>query len=372
MRVALVHDYLTQLGGAEKVLTSFQRVFPQSPIFVLFYSRAKTGHIFHPKKIQTSWLQQIPLSVNNYQWFLAFMPQAISQLKPANYDLVLSSSSSFAKGVQVPRNVPHVCYCHTPTRYLWHDADSYIKELKYHPFIKKLIPLFLERIKNWDFLAAQQVDYFIANSKTVQDRIRRYYGRRSVVVYPPVDTHKFYITPQVEDYFLIGGRLVAYKRYDLAIQAFNKLGLKLKIFGTGPDLWRLQKMAKENIEFLGNVNEDRKAELYSRAKAFIHPQVEDFGITALESMASGRPVIAYRAGGATETIQQGLTGEFFKEQIWESLAYQLLHFNYKKYDPQKIKSYADRFRTQRFEREIKYFMESVIQDYQLQNVFTIK
>ena len=372
MKLALVHDYLTQLGGAEKVLDSFQRVFPASPVFVLVYNKHKAKSIFPAYKIHTTWLQYLPLAVRNYHWYLTLMPLAMESHKLGEYDVILSSASSIAKGIQASPHSLHICYCHTPTRYLWHDADSYVAELGYNRLIKKIIPLFLKRLKNWDLLAAQRVNHFIANSRLVQQRIKRYYGQDSKVIYPPVETHKFHLADQVADYYLTGGRLVAYKRYDLAIQAFNKLGIKLKIFGTGLDYQRLKKMARSNIEFLGSVTDQHRAELYSRALAFIHPQVEDFGITAVESMASGRPVIAYQAGGALETIVAGLTGEFFDAQTWESLVNQIIHFDPHKYNSQLIQAHAAKFNTQRFEREIKDYFDQLVHAFELQRVFKLK
>jgi glycosyltransferase involved in cell wall biosynthesis len=372
MKVALVHDYLTQLGGAEKVLYNFQRVFPESPIFVLINDKRKTAFTFPIEKVKTSWLQYFPLSVKNYQWYLTLMPLAIESYKLDNYDVILSSTSSIAKGIKVGPQSLHICYCHTPPRYLWHGARSYIEELSYNRFIKKIIPLFLARLRNWDLLAAQRVDYFIANSRVVQARIRKYYGRESKIIYPPVETEKFYISDKIDDYYLIGGRLVPYKKYDLAIQAFNKLNIKLKIFGSGPDYPRLKKMARSNIEFLGGINDSEKTELYSHAMAFIHPQVEDFGITAVESMAAGRPVIAYREGGALETVLPDVTGEFFDEQNWESLANQLIHFNPEKYNPELIKAHAAKFNKIRFQQEIKDYIQNLAHDFEIQRVFRMK
>ncbi len=364
MKIALVHDYLTQLGGAEKVLKSFHRLYPDSPIFVLLFNKNKLKNEFKSELIITSWLQYMPFAINRHQWYLTFMPLAIESFDLSSYQAVLSSASSIAKGVKTPAHIPHICYCHTPTRYLWHDAERYIEELNYHKLIKKIVPLFLPRIKNWDWLAAQKVDYFIANSKTVQERIKKYYQRESKLIYPPVETKRFYISQKIEDYYLAGGRLVAYKRYDLIVQTFNKLGLKLKIFGQGPEYKRLKKWAKSNIKFLGAVNEEEKAKLFSRAIAFINPQVEDFGITTVEAMAAGRPVIAFRAGGALETVEAGKTGEFFEEQSWECLAYQLIHFQPEKYNPQYIKARAEQFNVERFERQIKEFVDRAIKDFQ--------
>ncbi len=372
MKLALVHDYLTQLGGAEKVLQNFQGVFKESPVFVLVYDKRKMGRFLEGEQIYTSWLQKMPWSRAKYQWYLSLMPLATESYGLSEYDVILSSASSFAKGVRAHKDALHICYCHTPTRYLWHDAGSYVRELGYNRLVKKVIPLFLERLRNWDLMAANRVNRFIANSQVVADRIFKYYGREAKVIYPPVETDKFFIAPKLENYFLIGGRLVAYKRYDLAVKAFNKLGIKLKVFGEGPEMNRLRKMAGNNIEFLGEVSDDKKAKLYSKCQAFIHPQTEDFGITAVEAMASGRPVIAYFDGGACETVIPHQTGEFFEEQTWESLADKIIDFDVNQYSPMMIKKHAERFSSARFQKEIKEYVEKEWGNFRLQRVFRIK
>lgn len=372
MELALVHDYLVQLGGAEKVFQNIQGVFPKSPIFVLLNNYARTGAIFDPRRVHSSWLQKIPGAIDGYQWYLMLMPRAIESFNFENFDVILSSSFSFSKGVRPPQRSLHICYCHTPTRYLWHDAEHYVQELRYNKLIKKVLPFFLNNLKNWDYLAAQNVDRFIANSLVVKERIKKYYHRDATVIYPPVETDIFKINEHVGDYYLIGGRLVAYKRYDLAVRAFNKLGIKLKIFGVGPELRSLQKMAKSNIEFLGEITDQEKVLLYSRALAFIHPQIEDFGITAVESMSSGRPVIAYFDGGAKETVIAGQTGEFFQEQNWECLANKIIHFQPEKYDPVLIKKHAEKFSQARFCDEIKSYVSREWENFRLERIFKIR
>jgi glycosyltransferase involved in cell wall biosynthesis len=323
---------------------------------VLLHDRDKSDPAFLDRKIQTSFLQKMPAGLSRYQWYLPLMPLATEHHNLADYDLVLSSSSSFAKGVITNPRTLHICYCHTPTRYLWQDMHQYIEDLDYNRLIKKVIPLVLKNLRQWDTVAAQRVDQFIANSATVRDRINKYYRRPSDIIFPPVQTKKFSIaTP--ENYYLIGGRLVGYKRYDIAIQAFNRLGIPLKIFGEGPALEKLKSMAKKNIEFLGSVSDREKAELYSKCLAFIHPQIEDFGITAIEAMASGRPVIAYGAGGALETIVPGQTGEFMDEQSWEELGTLVIRFEPEKYNPQTIKEYAAQFDEERFRNQIKDYVD---------------
>jgi len=371
MRVVLAHDYLIQMGGAEKVLQSFQEIYQDSPVFVLVYDR-KLDRIFPAEKIKTSWLQYMPAAISKYQWYLTLMPQAIESFGVKGADVILSSSSSMAKGIITGKNTMHICYCHTPTRYLWHGASEYIKDLGYSYLVKKIIPIFLRSLKNWDLVAAQRVDVFIANSKAVQQRIKQYYNRDSKVIYPPVETDKYYIDENLGDYYLIGGRLVGYKRYDVAVKAFTKLGIKLKVFGDGPEYSKLKKMAGKNIEFLGNVSDSVKSRLYRQAIAFIYPQVEDFGITAIESMASGRPVIAYFKGGAIETVVSHQTGEFFEEQTWECLANKIIYFKPEKYDSTLIKQHAERFNLDRFKVQIKNYINNEWIKFETNRVFTIK
>ncbi|NCD00854.1 glycosyltransferase family 4 protein [bacterium] len=362
MKVALIHDHLAQDGGAEKVLQVFTNIFPNATIYTLLYEKNNVKKNYPNCKIETSIIQKLPGGVKHYKWYLPFMPMAVEFFDLRNFDLVISDTSSFAKGVITPPGVTHICYCHTPTRYLWSDTHQYINELKYNKYIKKIISLTLTRLRQWDKNAADRVDYFIANSKTVQKRIKKYYRRDSKVIYPPVEINRFYISNNTKDYFLIGCRLAPYKRVDLVIETFKKLGegYKLKIFGDGVDKKRLEKIAKDakNIEFLGRVTNKEKADLYSKAKAFINPQEEDFGITPVESMASGRPVIAYRKGGATETVLEGITGIFFKEQTVESLEKVVLDFDKYNFNPQEIRDWSKKFSKENFISKINDFISS--------------
>ncbi len=367
MKVALIHDHLAQDGGAEKVLKVLADMFPEAPIYTLLYEKKHVNKYFKNRKIETSVIQKLPGGVKHYQWYLFFMPIAVEFFDLRGYDLVISDTSSFAKGVITSPDTLHICYCHTPTRYLWSDTHQYINELRYNKWLKKIISLILNRIRLWDRAAADRVDLFIANSKTVRKRIQKYYRRESLVIYPPVETEHFKIADisqqaETEKYFLVGCRLAPYKRVDIVIEAFKKLGAnyRLKIFGDGVDLERLKKLAEDapQIEFLGRVSDEEKAELYRHAQAFINPQEEDFGITAVESMAAGRPVIAYRKGGATETVIEGKTGVFFNEQTVEAISEVVKNFKSADFNPQEIRVWAEKFSVKNFQEQINDFIKT--------------
>lgn len=360
IKIALVHDHLAQDGGAERVLKAFLDVWPDAPVFVLVHDKEVANACFAGKDVRTSFIQQMPGGVRHYQWYLPLMPTATESFDLRGFDVVLSSSASFAKGVITDPECLHINYCHTPTRYLWTDTHTYVREIGHVNFlVKKLIPYFLTFVRQWDRLAADRVDIFIANSKLVQERIKKYYKRDSLLLYPSVQSSRFQVQPEVGDYFLAGGRLVPYKRLDMVVEAFNQIGRPLKIFGDGPELERLKEMADENIEFLGRVPDSQMGELYGKALAFINPQVEDFGITAIESMACGRPVIAYGEGGALETVIPGKTGILFEDQVWEHLAEAVIRFNPEAFDPHTIRTHAIAFDEQVFMSKIRSTVEEL-------------
>ncbi len=363
MNVALVHDHLAQDGGAEKVAKAFTEIFPGSPVFTLVYDERNVEPDWKDKNIQTSFLQNLPFGVSKYQWYLNLMPAATEHHRLNDFKLILSSSSIFSKGIIPGQNSTHICYCHTPPRFLWTSTHNYLEDLNQNFLIKKMLPIMLTRLRQWDKIAAERVDHFIANSREVQKRIKKYYNRDSEVIHPPVDTAKFCISNNIGNYFLAGGRLVGYKRFDLLVTAFNRLNMPLIIFGDGPQKKHLQQNAKNNIQFLGKVSEKKKSELYRHCLAYLNPQLEDFGITAVEAMASGRPVIAFRAGGALETVIEGKTGTLFEEQTWEDLADKVLRFKCQDYKPQEIREHALQFDVEIFKRKIKEFIVTKLQGY---------
>jgi len=372
MRVALIHDHLAQDGGAEKVLKVLTEMFPEALIYTLLYEKKNADKYFKNRHIETSIIQKLPGGIKHYQWYMPFMPMAVEFFDLREYDLVISDTGSFAKGVITSPDTLHICYCHTPTRYLWDYTHQYINELKYNKYLKKIISLILNYVRVWDRQAADRVDKYIANSKAVRRRIKKYYRREATVIYPPVEIENFYISDGKDDYgaptdkyFLIGGRLAPYKRVDIVVEAFKNSGKKLKIFGDGVDLARLKKIAgnSKNIEFLGRVDDKTKAELYSNCQAFLNPQEEDFGITVVEAMASGRPIIAFRKGGATETVIEGKTGIFFDQQTPAAIIEAINNFAGHDWQPAEIRRQAERFSVEKFKREMKGFIEEEYRRY---------
>jgi len=358
-KIALAHDHLFQIGGAEKVLASLVNIFSDSPVYTLINNQKISAKILKQDIIRTSYLQKIPNISTIFKYFLVLMPRAWQKIDLSDFDLIISSSSSFVKGVSHGGNTKHICYCHAPTRYLWDEKEEYIGNLPEGRLLKKLLPRVLEKLQNWDFDKAQKVDYFIANSNYIADKIRKYYKRKSLVIYPPIKINDFSISEKVEDYYLIVSRLRPYKKVDLAITAFNNLKLPLKIIGSGSEYRRLKKIAHPNIEFLGELSDQERNFYLSHCRAFIYPQIEDFGISALEAMASGRPVIAYRQGGALETVVEGLSGTFFEEQTWESLAHKILRFNPDIYRPSVIREHANKFDEAVFRKNILDFVNNL-------------
>lgn len=356
MKVALIHDHLAQDGGAEKVLRVLADMFPKAPIYTLLADPEVASHF--PGRIQTSIIQRLPGGLKHYQWYMPFMPMAVEFFDLNNYDLVISDASAFAKGVITGPDTLHICYCHTPTRYLWDYTHQYIQELPYNKYFKKIISLVLNYTRLWDRQAADRVDYFIANSETVKKRIAKYYKRDSIVIYPPVEVSKYKVLNAPGSYFLIGGRLAKYKKVDIVVEAFRELGLPLKVFGSGVDLERLREIAQRapHIQFLERVSEEEKVKLFENCKAFLNPQEEDFGITVVEALAAGRPVIAYKKGGATETIEEGVTGLFFTEQTVAAVKEAVTRFNTMTFNQNDIRAKAEQYSVEHFKEKI---MEAV-------------
>ncbi|MBU2566794.1 glycosyltransferase [Patescibacteria group bacterium] len=352
LRVAIVHDYLVQDGGAERVFTALKKIFPSADIHVLIHNPKRTHSDFKDAKIKTAFLNNWPFAKRYYQWYLPLLPLATEHLNFNGYDLILSSSSSFAKGIIVPATAKHICYLHTPTRFLWEDRIGYLADLPQPALIRAVLPPLLHRLRGWDYQAAQRPDLILTNSVTSQIRIKRHYRRDSQVIHPPVDTHRIPLSRHEGTYWLTGGRLVPYKRFDLIVKAFNKLNMPLIIFGTGPELKNLKKLASKKTKFVGQINDTEKTKLYRYSSGFIHPQIEDFGITAIEAMSAGRPVIAYGKGGASETILPGITGTFIDMQTWEDIGDAVIRHKKNNFDPVSIRKHAETFSHQNFENKL--------------------
>lgn len=366
MKVALVHEHLAQDGGAERVVRVLQSMYPQAPLFTLVYNPKHAHPSFKGTDIRPSFIQHLPGGVRHFQWYLPFMGTAVEQYDLRGYDLVISSASSFAKGVITDPKTLHLCYLHSPTRYLWSDSIQYVHDLHYPRWMKGIISRQLTGLRQWDRLAADRVDDYVVNSQLVLQRLRKYYRRTGAVIHPPVDVERFSVNGKTEKYYITGGRLAHYKRFDLAVQAFNHLRLPLKVFGTGPALKSLQEMAKPNIEFLGRVPDEARNELYGKAIAFINPQEEDFGITVVEAMATGRPVIAYAAGGALETVKPGVTGALFPDQDWEALADTVIRFKPEEFNSTTIRTWAETFSVDRFVKDFGAHVTKAYQHHQEQ------
>lgn len=355
-KVALVHDFLVQDGGAERVLLALHEIYPRAPIFTLFHQPEKTHAGFTNADIRPSKLQRLPFAKSHYEWYLPLMARAVEDMDLTGYDLVLSSSSSFTKGVLADPQALHICYLHTPTRFLWQERRDYVNELPKPRFIKALIPPFLHHLRQWDRLAADRPDVIVTNSRTSQARIKRYYQRDAEVIEPPVDIDRIPLSVKPGTFWLTGGRLVAYKRFDLVVRAFAKLNAPLKVFGDGPERDKLRRIAGPKTEFLGHIPEEVKLDLFQNAIAFLHPQVEDFGITAVEAMAAGRPIIAFGQGGAAETVLDGVTGRFFEVQCWEDIGNAAMRFDPSRYDPRRIRAHAERFSKREFQSRFREFV----------------
>lgn len=356
LRIAIVCDWLTNFAGAERVILKLHKMFPKAPIYTSIYN-SKKMHGFENANIRTSFLQKMPRAKNKHQWYLPFYPLVFEKMDLSKYDIVISSCHSASKGIITKPETMHVSYCHSPMRYAWDNSHEYLRTYTYPWPISKFIPKIIHKIRMWDRVAADRVDYFLTNSNYVKNRIKKYYRRDSEVIYPMIDTSEFHIAKGKKDYFLAVGRFTPYKRFDLIVDAFNELPYKLKIVGTGKQEKELKSKAKKNIEFLGHVSEKQLKELYANAKALIFPQVEDFGITPLEAMASGRPVIAFKGGGALETVKHKKTGLFFDVQEVVNLKAAVEESEKINWDSNLIRNHAKNFDSSIFVDKITKFLE---------------
>lgn len=361
MKIALVHDYLNQFGGAERVFQEIAQLFPDSPIYTLFADPKVTRALLPGRTVITSRLQRFPGIMRRHHYALWLMPSLMERFDFSKFDLVISSSSSFAKGAITRPGTRHLSYCATPLRYVWDDYHGDRQEFPFIPFVRPFVPYATHYLRMWDFYASARPDAFMTNSRYSQARLQKYYGREAAVIYPPADIERFHaapVNPGLRDarYFLMVGRLTPYKRFDLAVRTFNHLGLPLWIVGEGPQKRALMKEARAHIRFLGHVNEAVLGTLYASAEAFVFPQEEHFGLVAVEAMAAGTPVIGYRGGGALEIIKEGHSGIFFNAQEPEALAHAVRDFRRSDFNPISIRKESERFSPSVFREEFLKFV----------------
>jgi glycosyltransferase involved in cell wall biosynthesis len=360
IKVALVHDWLTGQRGGEKVLEVLAEIFPEAPIFTLFHLKGSQAETLEKRDIRTSFLQKCPFLKKRYRLYLPFFPLAAELFDLNEYEFIISSSHCVAKGIIPNPDALHVSYIHSPVRYAWNQYFAYFAPGRLSFFSRLFIPPVIHRLRVWDVSSSARVDYFVANSKNVARRIKKYYRREADVIHPPADTD-FFIPAAPEparEYYLIVSALVPYKRIDLAVEAFNLRGEPLKVVGRGPEFKKLKKAARPNIEFLGPVSAENLRSLYQEAKALLLPGEEDFGITALEAQACGTPVIAYGRGGAKETVIPGETGLFFPELTAASLESTLDKFQGLEFNKPIIRSNAMKFSRVAFKEKMASYLET--------------
>lgn len=374
MRVAIVHHWFISLAGGERVVDTIASIFPTADVFTLFLDKRNLSPALRKHKITTSFLDKTPTARRAHRHFLPFYPLAVEMLDLSGYDLVITSDSGPMKGVLTDPGSTHICYCHSPMRYLWDGHSAYLQSMS--PLTKTIFGLTSHYVRNWDYAAAQRVDHFIANSKYVAGRIHKYYRRDSTVIHPPINTSQSFLADKHDGYYLAVGRLVSYKRTNILIDACSALGRKLVIAGDGPELKQLKKMSSKNVQFCGEVDESQLRNLYAHCRALLFAADEDFGMVPLEAQSYGRPVIAFGKGGSLETVRgtyaqtrkqnaeddAAITGVFFKEQTADSLAEAILCFESSEqmFVPEHIQLHARKFDTAIFLDRMRNYIDSVI------------
>lgn len=360
MKKALINDWYYVNGGAEKVIHSLNQIWDDFDHFALidFLDENDRTFILNGKNAKTSFIQKLPTIKSNHRKFLQLFPVAIEQFNLKEYELIVSSSSSIAKGVRTTKNQLHICYCHSPMRYAWDLQEQYLDDAGLKGLKRVYAKFVLNKIKKWDIANSQNVSFFIANSKCIAQRIKAIYNRESTVIYPPVDVDFFTLETQKEEYYFTASRMVSYKKIQLIVETFDELPhLQLIVAGDGPEFQKIQKIAKNNIQLVGFVDAMLLKKYMQKAKGFVFAAEEDFGIIPVETQACGTPVIAFGKGGALETVLENVTGIFFKEQTIKSVKEAILHFETISFDPNVIRQHALQFSKERFEREIKSFVE---------------
>lgn len=360
MKIAIVHDWLVTDAGAEKVLKAILEVYPSADIFSIvdFLSEKDRKTVLNGKKATTSFIQNLPLAKTKFRNYLPFFPKAIESFDLSEYDLIISSSWAFAKGVKTRKDQLHICYCYTPIRYAWDLYEEYTQNL---PFLKKIIvKATLKYIRYWDIKTLDSVDYFIADSNFVAKRIETTYNKDANVIYPPVDTKRFQLYKKKEAFYLTASRLVPYKKIKLIVEAFNLMPEKhLVVIGDGEDYKAIKEIAKENITLLGYVEKESMIEYMQKAKAFVYAAIEDFGIVPIEAMSCGTPVIALEKGATVETVCEHC-GVHFKEQEKAEIVKAVEKFETLEFDYEQISKYSEQYGVDRFKNELQEFIDSKI------------
>ena len=360
MKVAIIHYWLVGMRGGEKVIETLCEMYPQADIFTHVYVPEMVSERIRQHRVIPTFINKLPRAPAMYKSYLPLMPLALEHLDLRGYDLIISSESGPAKGVIPPAGSVHVCYCHTPMRYIWNMYHDYRDSAGL--LTRLMMPPLSHYLRMWDAVSAARVDSFVANSQTVAGRIKRYYGADSTVIHPPVDTDAFSIAPptELEDYYLMAGELVSYKRPDLAVRAFNELGLKLVVIGGGEMLGEIRRLAGPTVTVLGPQSFAVLKEHYSKCRALIFPGEEDFGMVPVEAMASGRPVIAFGKGGATETVRAGVSGVFFAEQSVEAISAAVKDLANLQIDPAGIAEHARQFGRDRFLQKMRSHIDGLL------------
>lgn len=357
-RVAIVHDYLNQMGGAERVVEVLHRMFPEAPIYTTIVDRERLWPELREADIRTTWMQRIPGILKRSKHFFWLYPLAVRSWDLRDYDLVISSSSAYAKGARAPQGSVHICYCHTPMRFAW-DFSTYMEANDAPALLKKIAEWTMGPLRRWDRSNSAKVNLLVANSSVVQQRIRDCYGRPSRIVYPPVNLGRFQVSGEENgDELLVVSRLVSYKRIDLAVEACARTGRKLAVIGDGPDRKRLESLAGPSVRFLGRLPDEEVVRHMRSCKALLFPGIEDFGITPLEANACGRPVVAFRGGGALDTVKPSVNGVYFERQTAESLIAGLEELDRHRWNPSVIRKHAEQFGEETFMREIRLLIET--------------
>lgn len=347
MKVAIVHDYLNQAGGAERVVAAMHRLFPEAPIYTTIADPRVVRSLVPGAEVHTTWMQRLPGIDRHFRKYFLFYPHAIESLDLSEYDVVLSSSSAYAKGARVRPGAVHVCYCHTPMRFAY-NFEGYAEREHWGSMTRRLLPPLIARVRRWDLRTADRPTVYVANSTIVAQRIAAHYHRLATVIPPPVEVHRFVPTPIGDGPYLIVSRLVAYKRIDLAVDAFTRLNRPLVIIGDGPARADLQRRAGPTVQFLGRVDDATVSAAYAGSRAVLFPGEEDFGIVPLEANAAGRPVIAFEGGGALDTVIPGQTGLFFPQATADSLAAAVIRSEQQSWDPARLRAHAESFREEVF------------------------